>query len=1162
VIRVGGFLRLRVVSPMVTAQDHMIDSHSLPKVLVFKLKLFLHFLHSRRQIPTLHQRFLMIAMSLLPLSVCAQAQNLFFQPPTYAGNGQTVTADFNRDGKPDLANSDGTVQLGNGDGTFKIGTPWTTGQNITGTTTAFAVADFNGDGKPDLAVSAGTFLYILLGNGDGTFQTAIRSNIGTSLSSLLAADVNGDGKTDLLSIGFVFLGNGDGTFAPGVSFPVPNNTNNVMTLGDFNGDGKLDIVLTSGGSASGTLSTPGSINVLLGNGDGTFRPPATSAGIVIPAAIAAGDFNGDGKLDLALADSHTGQTFILLGNGNGTFQLPDSPLPAFGALVATDVNSDHKLDLVIQGVPFVGIFLGNGDGTFTLKDSYAQASPQQPGSIAIADFNGDGKPDVATGNVVLLGSGDGSFQGNVALTVNRFGFSAGVTGDFNNDGNPDVALLSNNNASELYILIGDGTGKSSLAHTYTLPSPGYAIATADLNSDGKLDLVAITFDPITGNWGLNILLGNGDGTFGAPTTLPQGQAAGQVPQLMTIADLNGDHKTDVVVLNGQLTVFLGNGDGTLAASVSYFAGEGANSFVVADFNNDGIPDFAVASSAGLGILLGKGDGTFQAATFTASSVNSLLATADLNHDGNADLIAGASLQVLLGNGDGTFTDLPPTQLPPVVSPVYLVDVNGDGNLDLVQLQQANNLSGAQVLLGNGDGTFRDPTTILHTVPSCCLRGGLVLVADFNHDNRPDVAVTLASGNAPFWGITTVLNSAALPKPDFLLSASSLLPASVKPGGTATSTVTLTSIGGFTGSVMLSCAGLPSGANCGFMPASVGATNASALTISTASSTPMGSYPVIITGNSGSLTHTNTFTLAVASSAGATRASLAPNSLTFAQQATGTTSSPQAVQLTNTGTAALSISGISITGTNAGDFSQTNACMSASPLAPGANCQISVTFAPMGTGSRSTSLSVSDNATGGLQMAALSGTGPDFSLSPGSTQTATVKPGATATYTITVAPKAGFNQTVALTCSGAPALTTCAISPSSLQLNGTSSATATVTIMTTGPLPALMFPLRVGSAFRYNRFAPFLLGLAGMLLIVILFTRMRDGQLRWATTIAFTFLVWAATTLTSCGGGSSSSTNAPPNSPDTAAGTYTITITGSSGTGSAATHTTTFTLIVQ
>src|SRR6266576_6165150 len=149
-----------------------------------------------------------LAVSMLPSSTHAQNQKLFFQPPTYVGRGQMVAADFNGDGKLDLISADGTVQLGNGDGTFKTGTAWSvSGQNYSG---FLAAGDFNGDGKPDLVVSLGTSLYVLPGNGDGTFQQAIATNIGTGLGAILVADVNGDGKPDVLGNGacglMIFLG--------------------------------------------------------------------------------------------------------------------------------------------------------------------------------------------------------------------------------------------------------------------------------------------------------------------------------------------------------------------------------------------------------------------------------------------------------------------------------------------------------------------------------------------------------------------------------------------------------------------------------------------------------------------------------------------------------------------------------------------------------------------------------------------------------------------------------------------------------------------------------------------------------------------------------------------------------------------------------------------
>src|SRR3984893_5819607 len=212
----------------------------------------------------------LMLLLLLSSTTHAQSQNLFFQPPTYLGSGQIVTADFNRDGKADLASADGTVLFGNGDGTFITGTPLSVQGSL------IATGDFNGDGKSDvLLVSfSSTNLCIFFGNGDGTFQAPVTTNMGTSLASVVIADLNGDAKPDVVGIVpgtavLVLLGKGDGTFAPGVTYLTTSV--DVGSVGAFNGDGKVYLAIAA---ASGT-SSPGPVGVLLGNGDGTFQPAIT-----------------------------------------------------------------------------------------------------------------------------------------------------------------------------------------------------------------------------------------------------------------------------------------------------------------------------------------------------------------------------------------------------------------------------------------------------------------------------------------------------------------------------------------------------------------------------------------------------------------------------------------------------------------------------------------------------------------------------------------------------------------------------------------------------------------------------------------------------------------------------------------------------------------------
>jgi FG-GAP-like repeat len=377
------------------------------------------------------------------VSSTLHAQVSFFQPPAFSGSGDVFAADFNGDGRPDLLCADGTLNLGNGDGTFTLGAA------VSGI--PLAVADFNGDGKPDVLEQGTGTLLVLLGNGDGTFQAPVSTPSGASLAAVAAADLNGDGKIDVVGVFnnslIVYIGHGDGTFAPGISYNmnVVSAGQTVLSLGDLNGDNKTDIVVSTAGDVAA-----GQEIAFLGNGDGTFQTAKSSMGVPYPSSAVVGDFNGDGKGDLLVSGAALcngtcttpATTYILLGNGNGSFLAPAPTFPG-GAVAAADLNGDGKLDIVLKSDPSVAqISLNNGDGTFsTPANDYVLELPIGPfggiagAGIAIADFNLDGKLDVAIGNVVLLGNGNGTLRGvslgpipdtPVALVVGAFDKNPGT----------------------------------------------------------------------------------------------------------------------------------------------------------------------------------------------------------------------------------------------------------------------------------------------------------------------------------------------------------------------------------------------------------------------------------------------------------------------------------------------------------------------------------------------------------------------------------------------------------------------------------------------------------------------------------------------------------------------------------------------------------------
>jgi parallel beta-helix repeat protein len=331
-----------------------------------------------------------------------------------------------------------------------------------------------------------------------------------------------------------------------------------------------------------------------------------SAGLT-PASVAARDFNGDGIPDLAIANYGSGTVTILLGTGNGMFSPAANSPAAVGAepsaVVAGDFNGDGVPDLAIAnyGSGTVAILLGNGDGTFTLASNSPLVVGSGPNSVVVGDFNGDGIADLAVANTngdtvtILLGNGNGTFTsasgspvpvGNGPISV--------VAGDFNGDGIPDLAV-ANASDNTVTILLGNGDGTFALAanNPVSVGSEPSSVVVGDFNGDGILDLAV-------GNYGDNtvtILLGSGNGTFTSAVNSPV--AVGSGPSSVVVGDFNGDGIADLAVADygaNTVTVLLGNGNGTFTAGGSGWAtGGGPGLLAEGDFNGDGLSDLAVAS---------------------------------------------------------------------------------------------------------------------------------------------------------------------------------------------------------------------------------------------------------------------------------------------------------------------------------------------------------------------------------------------------------------------------------------------------------------------------------------------------------------------------------------------------------------------------------------
>ncbi|MHB8645233.1 MAG: FG-GAP repeat domain-containing protein [Thermomicrobiales bacterium] len=555
---------------------------------------------------------------------------------TAVSPGSIALADLNGDGKLDIVTGNigsVTVLLNNGSGAFPSAVTYAAPVTATcssGCGAAVKLGDLNGDGKPDIATTTtlapdATQIAVLLNHGDGTFAAATLYTVGSGPVAIAIGDVNGDGKPDLAVANYydstvsILLNTGTGAFATQVSYPVGANPK-AITLADKNRDGILDLV---------TADRTGSIMILHGKGDGTFPRTTLPVGVQ-PQDVVAPVLTASGRRDLVVTNGSDHTVSILLNNGNGTFvPAPGSPiaLPCRPVgLAAADFTGDSKMDLAVACLDAAPrILTGNGTGGFTVG-----APLPASGSYLVAADLGNGHPDLVVygpdinsggGNVyVLLNNGFGTFTGAAGspLAPGKSTTPASLAvADINGDNKPDLLVgldPTNVTGATIAVLIGHGDGTFTVAPGSPIAA-GTAppsLAVADVNGDNKPDLMTLT-SPTSSTTAttVSVRLGQGDGTFGAPTALPDplGGAASNFFSGLTVADLDGDGALDIAVTDrcagvGCTALFKGKGDGTFTTAGLYGTGQGtltdsqSNALRAADLSGSGYPDLVAPVSTG------------------------------------------------------------------------------------------------------------------------------------------------------------------------------------------------------------------------------------------------------------------------------------------------------------------------------------------------------------------------------------------------------------------------------------------------------------------------------------------------------------------------------------------------------------------------------------
>jgi hypothetical protein len=623
-----------------------------------------------------------------------------------------------------------SIYLGYGNGTFEAPKSQTVGNSPTymvvgdingdGFPDLIFNASHNTINAPDLGFT------VMLGAGTGYLHAPrffIAAN-GAAGSVIAVGDVNNDGHldvvtTDTYSDAEVFLGNGNDTFREQPSFYIGLPASQLV-LADFYGNGHLDLAIANLGYEN--FSTQ--FQVMEGFGDGTFSQSVVSlqAGY-FPAWISAADMNGDGRPDLVVGSTYSNTLAVFINHGGGSFApLPmEFATPQFtdgagqGPISMGDFNGDKKLDVAVASQVGVQVMLNVGGGLLQAPSAFELGGGS--GQMFAADMTGDGHLDLAVetfgygGNVgavnLLVGDGRGDFTNHYAGILGesevQYGPIAG--GSFNGNGKVGVAAYVQ--GDQIQPTYNNGTGTFSTGPLLNLRGFQQFLCAGNFNGDSYSDFAVLDYDQV------DIYLNQHDGTYSALISYP----VGSNPVYIMQRDVNGDGKTDLIVVNqnsDNVSILLGKGNGTFAPAKQYAAGYKPNVVTTGDFNGDGKIDLAIGNNSKVSILLGKGDGTFTVGNSypVPGGPVTAVAMANLRGGGVQDLLALSSpfppnfgpenMYLLTGNGNGTFNA--PQAYVVAADTAWIVpgDFNEDGAEDVAV--SANNGSPTVVLFLNQRGT--------------------------------------------------------------------------------------------------------------------------------------------------------------------------------------------------------------------------------------------------------------------------------------------------------------------------------------------------------------------------------------------------------------------------------------------------------------------------